>query len=291
MKTLTLLAASLVVLVSAHQARAVSGVTPLPLRYEASGVDLHGAVTSQTLEGSFGTNLLGLAFTDANIYDFYSPPLLTSVTLTTNYQGGGIVAMTNTAPTSANDFQAVAIMVYYDYDPVTGVDTQIANAGNAISTPQSVNHGKLAQWTLIHNPLSANYTIPAGHLVHVSLIVELISGNPGSYGQLLYNGPSSATTIGLLPENVSLSGGWPFGGVVTGPPSIVSITALGNQTVQLNCAGSSGGTYLIAVTPALGAGASWTCISTNVADTNGLFQFIDTDAANHISRFYRARTP
>ena len=47
----TLLVGSFLTVVCTYQAGAAS--TPLALRYETNGVYTHGAVTSQTLEGSF----------------------------------------------------------------------------------------------------------------------------------------------------------------------------------------------------------------------------------------------
>ena len=289
-KSTALITGTFLALACAHLA-AAPATTPLALRCETNGVFIHGGVTSRTLENSFGANPLGLAFTGTNTYDFYSPPLSAPITLTTSAKGGATIVMTNTAPTSANDFQAGAMMGFYDYDPVAGVDTLIVNAGNAISPPQNVNHGQMAQWSLIQNPLPANYTIPVGHEVHVVVIVSLISGNPGSYGQVLYNGPSGATTIALLPQNLSLPGGWPLGSVVTGPPQILSIVANPDPSMQLNCSGGGGGTYLIQATTNLASPSSWITISTNVAGTNGLFQFTDTGVTNYPCRFYRASTP
>ena len=35
----------------------------------------------------------------------------------------------------------------------------------------------------------------------------------------------------------------------------------------------------------------WTPIATNLADTNGVFQFTDPGATNNIQQFYRIRSP
>ena len=273
---------------SARQAGA-AGSTALPLRYEPNGVYLHGGVTSQTVESTFGNNPQGLPVTGTNTYDFYSPPLSAPFSLTTAAKAGGIVAVTNTAPTSANDFQVGAMMNYHDYDPVTGVETRVANAGQAISPPQNANHGKMALWTLIQNPLAANITIPVGHLIHVQISVAVISGNPGSYGQLLYNGPSGASTVALLPENLSVPLGWTAQSVAVGPPTIISIVGAPDHSMQLNCSGTASGSYLIQATTDLGS--PWVTISTNMANSSGLFQYVDTDAPNYSYRFYRASTP
>ena len=36
---------------------------------------------------------------------------------------------------------------------------------------------------------------------------------------------------------------------------------------------------------------NWTAISTNKTDSNGLFMFVDSDATNYPSRFYRGFAP
>src|SRR5579859_4885528 len=90
-------AASVLVLVSALRANAAS--TPLPLRYQPNGVYLYGGgLAGHMIENSFGTDRRALAFTGTSTYDFYSPPLLTGVTLTTSEKAGGTIVMSNSAP-------------------------------------------------------------------------------------------------------------------------------------------------------------------------------------------------
>ena len=90
-----LMLGSLLMLASPSDVRAVDG--PLPLRYDYNAVAIHNGLTSQTIATSYGTNRLGLAFTGTATYDFYSPPLTTSVSLQTNDQGNGLFTFTDYA--------------------------------------------------------------------------------------------------------------------------------------------------------------------------------------------------
>jgi hypothetical protein len=57
--------------------------------------------------------------------------------------------------------------------------------------------------------------------------------------------------------------------------------------VTANLTGTPGQTYVLQATTDM---VHWTAISTNVADSNGLISFTDTNAGNYRSRFYRSAT-
>lgn len=63
------------------------------------------------------------------------------------------------------------------------------------------------------------------------------------------------------------------------PDGSVQVTASGGIPNQIYILQASSGNGI------------WTAISTNSADANGVFPFIDSDATNHAMRFYRAATP
>jgi hypothetical protein len=71
---------------------------------------------------------------------------------------------------------------------------------------------------------------------------------------------------------------------------ILSLTPTSDRRISIDCLGTAGASYQIQATSDLAA-AVWTTISTNQAGTNGLFQFVDSDAANYPCRFYRISTP
>lgn len=76
----------------------------------------------------------------------------------------------------------------------------------------------------------------------------------------------------------------------TNPPVITSIQINTNQTVTLNLLGTAGGWYRVQAAAQLPA-AGWVDISTNLADTNGVWTVTD-DLTNGLpARFYRAVTP
>jgi GH25 family lysozyme M1 (1,4-beta-N-acetylmuramidase) len=71
------------------------------------------------------------------------------------------------------------------------------------------------------------------------------------------------------------------------PVTIISISGPGNGTVQLNFTGTPGYVYLIEAAANLTQPITWTILSTNAADANGLFNFIDVNAASYPDRYYR----
>lgn len=289
MKYSTLIAAGFLGLLFTQTAMAAP--SPFALRYEPNAVSIHGGVTSQTVESTFGTNALGLAFTGTNAYDFYSPAISTPITLSASEKTSGLIVMSNSAPTEANDFSVFGWMSFYDYDPVSGTDTFVAKARQPANSARKVVHGKTTQWLLVQAPQHNDYTIPPGHLLHIVVTVVLNSGDPGKYGQLIYNGPQGSSTMALFPRNASLPVSWTPASLIQIKPNISSIVALPDGSVQLNCTGAPSSYYLIQATTNLSDPSAWSNVSTNMTDSSGAIQWTDTDAANHTYRYYRLATP
>jgi hypothetical protein len=301
--------------------------------------------------------------------------------LTTGDKGGGTITMRNTAASGANDFAVVAQMQFYDYDPATGAETPIVATGN--SGNHNVNHGVTSTWAVPNPNLPGDVTVPAGHLLHARLLVTLNSGNPGAFGQVLYNDVTNSCTA-LLPQNrfktwnftpptgyaitsqptdQSVTNGFTATFSVTatgagltyqwerstdsgsswnnvnganaadyttpattaadngnqyrvvvngacGPslvssvatltvmsaaappvssaPTIISLNIMPDHSALLQCAGDQDQVYMIQATTDLVSG-NWLTISTNAIGSNGLDSFMDTDATNYPSRFYRTK--
>jgi hypothetical protein len=72
---------------------------------------------------------------------------------------------------------------------------------------------------------------------------------------------------------------------------ITNIVANLDGGVTLNCAGYAGYPYLMQIATNLTPPVTWQTVSTNVADTNGTWQFTDPNAGSCPSRFYRLATP
>jgi len=74
------------------------------------------------------------------------------------------------------------------------------------------------------------------------------------------------------------------------PVNITGVSVLADGTVQLNFSGTPDHIYLIEAATNL-APAIWATLTTNQADTNGLFQYLDLGATNFATRFYRTSIP
>lgn len=70
------------------------------------------------------------------------------------------------------------------------------------------------------------------------------------------------------------------------PPIITSIKPFGDPVIVISAKGTPSHTYLLEATFNLNPPV-WSTIATNVADTNGLLSYIDSDATNYPCRFYR----
>ena len=265
-------------LVLAFACNLAAAPTYLALRLGNQGTCSLNAATKQIVASTLGTNLCSLPFAGSTTYDFYSPPLAAAASLTTNDTCGGTIVMSNSAPTSANDFVVTGLMQFYDYDPAAGVNTLIANSGVDSSSLHSVNHDEMKEWTLIQNPLPASYTLPAGHLLHIAVVVALESGNPGPYGQLVFNGPAAdSSTTAQFPQNNVFS--WNYS------PTL-SLVALPDHTISLTCLGAGGTNYVVEATTNLALSA-WVTICTNTAGSDGIMTFVDQDTTKYPCRFYR----
>jgi hypothetical protein len=273
------------ILASVVPAFAGPGQQPLYLRLE-SGTCIYHASTCQTVETTAGTSNATLAFSGTTTYNFYSPPLATPMPLTTADTVSGTVWMKNAAPTAANNFAVTAKFQYLDYNPNTGTESLIVGTPNSV--PQTLNSGDTEHWLMEVAALPSAVTVPAGHLLHIAVTVTLVSGNPGGYGQLLYNGPSGHTSIGQLAN--SSSPAWSFGAPVTCQPNMVSIQMMPDKCAQLGCLGMPNQSYLIQATSDLKSGV-WTTIATNTSAADGCYSHIDEDATNYPCRFYRTVAP
>lgn len=259
------------------------------------GSSVSAGVATQTLETQWGSSLTNLPFSGTNTYDFYSPPLTQAVALVTSDKAGGVVYMQNTGTTTANDFSVSGQMQFFDYNPSTGTQTLLADT--TASPAKDVNHGQTVNWALPNALLVGNVTIPSGHLVHMALTITLVSGNPGRFGSVRYNGPAGPSTAGAFPQNRSQVLDWPFSSLNSGssnsgtslPQTILSIVAQLDGSMKLTCGGIWTSNYVLQATTSLDAPA-WSALSTNAVGNDGTFTYIDARATNFPHRFYRTVT-
>ena len=94
---------------------------------------------------------------------------------------------------------------------------------------------------------------------------------------------------GQFPINFNFSGNVPNPLPVNIPnASTVSIVAQPDGNPAITLSGSPDQTYVLQASFDMN---NWTSLSTNLTDSTGIFTFVDTDAKNYPSRFYRGVAP
>ncbi len=75
------------------------------------------------------------------------------------------------------------------------------------------------------------------------------------------------------------------------PPHIDGVEKLANGNIQISATGLPNASYNVEATDNLMPQVQWTLIGSGSSDAQGKFQFIDSDAPNHMMRFYRLTVP
>jgi hypothetical protein len=141
-------------------------------------------------------------------------------------KAGGTIYMKNTGTQGNDDFHVSGEFAFYDYDPGTGTNTLIA--WTPFSPDQKIGHNSTVHWPVPNGNVSAAFTVPAGHMLHVMLTIYLASGNPGNNGQVIYDGPDIAgpdpgTTVAQFPQNRAIN--WNFGSLAQTPDATITTSA------------------------------------------------------------------
>jgi hypothetical protein len=258
---------------------------PLALRCGCA-MPIHGGFTVQIIQTSFGDKLAVLPFSKTETYDFYSAPLMAPVALTKADTAAADIYVRNTATQETNDFAVAGQMRFFDYNPASGSEVLIVET--AWSHPRHVRHGRTVRLAAHEATVPADITVPRGHMIHIAMTVQLLSGTPGNFGGVLYNGPSDSSSAGHLGQNRQEALDWPLAASdpVGNVLAIYGIAARPDGCMCVSCSGKPGAAYSIQATSNLQSPAWTTVVMTN-ADANGLFSFVDADAMNHQCRFYR----
>ncbi len=179
--------------------------TDLPLRSDLA-VPIFGGSTARTLATAVGSLLFSEPYsgTGAKTFDFYSPSLTSSQLLPALTTANATIWARNTSATTPTNFTVSAVI--YDYNPVTGNQTQIMAmpaGGN-----QGVNPNTNRAVAIPLAGISTPYTIPAGHQVKFSVTMNVTSGVSGA---LLYNDTIGQPGGSILHFPASTAIAWPFG--------------------------------------------------------------------------------
>lgn len=180
-----------------------------------------------------------------------------------------------------------------------------------INTPPiagTANYSRLAGTTLIIpvSSLLTNASDADGDAISL-LSFSTNSTNGATISETSTNGTSLAyvppATNGDVTDSFTYTVADTFGATNTGvviitiatnnnqSVNITGVTTLPNGTALISFAGIPNYTYLIQATTNLTPTIVWTTIATNMAGTNGLFQYNDLDSTNYPTRYYRTTTP
>lgn len=230
-----------------------AAATSLPLRYESPGACTGSGITPLTIESVYGSSTVGLPFSGSTNYDFYSPPMTAGPSLKTSDKGAGQLWMGNND--SKIDFQVKVRFVFYDHDPASGTETQIADSGP--SAGMAVPHGKAVQINTPQGNISAPFTPIAGHLLHVRVAVTLASGTVTSaYVLLNTESGTPGDSIAMLPAGSTKT--WAFASPSSSVPVITA-----QPTSQTVCCGGSAS---LSVTASNATAYQWRKNGTNLSN-------------------------
>ncbi len=222
----------------------------------------------------------------------------------------GSPSLTTTAiagsPVSGGPYPIVAALgslsaVNYSFSFGNGTLT-VAQAAALVSVASSLNPAHTNQniaFTATVNPVAPSTATPMGTVQFKSNGANL--GSPVSLagGQANVTVPGSDLGTGSFSITAEYSdAGGNFNNNTNGLTQVVNKPAaavackmsLGRPqagSVTASLTGTPGQTYVLQATTDM---VHWTAISTNTADENGLLTFIDTNAGNYRSRFYRSAT-
>src|SRR5439155_10784681 len=184
-------------------------MTDLPMRSDFTTA-IFGGTTSRTLStvpdstpASEPFNL-GSSGSASVSFDFYSPPLTATGPALMSNDKARVTAYLQSA---SGSFSVTVGATFYDYNPSNGAQIVIVTAGDS-----NCNVGTGATKCQSQNTnLGADYTVPAGHQLKVTVTITRNSGTV--VGTFIYNGSdfssSGNESVATLPFNRFVS--WPFG--------------------------------------------------------------------------------
>ncbi len=176
----------------------------LPLRSDFTTGVFHAATDRTLTDGAFGGAVTTLTVSGDGDVDFHSAPLASAgPALTTSDRGGARLWLVNP---EAADVTVTCRATFADYDADTGDETVIVATGPSAETV--VPAGGEAECVAPAATLLAPATVPAGHLLKLTLSLHFVSG---ASVELAYNAAAGdpGDTVGRLAENRVVA--WPFG--------------------------------------------------------------------------------
>jgi len=263
------------------------------------------AATNYTLTGASGSvtvTPLPVTVTGARPYDGTTTALAAILAIATNFDGTNLTLAGSATLAAADvgleniaDFSDLALggtaSTNYTMAGASGAVTISAAPLTVTADDQSKTYGQMVAF----GSGSTNFTssgLQNGDLIEsVTLAASGNSGAPGAPVGTYMIIPSAAMGGTFTASDYSITYD-PGTLTVMLPPNTIpvtinGVTLLSNGTVQMNFTGTPGYVYMIEAATNLTPPITWTILSTNAADTNGVFSFTDLGAPNYSGRYYQ----
>ncbi len=241
-------------------------------------VDINPAPGIVTVDSASGTINWGDGTQSA-----FTQPVMTLPKL---YTTPGNYAITITASWTGHTATSVVIGNGTKSDTVLVVSSCNGPVIVAQPTNQVVFAGTTAQFTM-----NATSSIPISYQWYFNRTNPIFS--PSAFATLsLPNVTTQAAGLySVLVANSLGSATSSVASLTVVTPLVTSVNRNTNKNVTLNFVGLPSSTNRVWASTNLASQAAWQVLSTNIADTNGLWHFIDTNAIGYPARFYRYSTP
>jgi hypothetical protein len=235
-------------------------VAPTPsggtVQFYANGTGLGSPITASGGTASYFTSLLSA---DSHL-------------ITAFYSGTNGYAASSTVNASTQQVNAAPLSITAKAQSKTYGTLLAFGSGSTNFTSSGLQNSEtIGTVTLSVNSNGGATNAPVGTYTITPSAAAGGTFSPSNYN-ITYN--TNTLTVTLPPNTI--------------PVTIVGANVLGNGTVQLNFTGTPGYVYLIEGATNLMPPITWTLLSTNAANTNGLFNFNDSNAVNYNERFYRS---
>jgi DNA/RNA endonuclease G (NUC1) len=216
--------------------------------------------------------------------------------------GGG--AFINTTATAAVDSSQIATFSIaadagykVSFSSISKFDYRRSGTGPANGVMQyQIGPGAFTDLTNLSWSVSASSggSIGAIDLSGVAALQNVNAGTIVTFRIVNYGGTSSSGTWYVFDVADNSAPDLAIAGTVApvnSPPPLITAILTTNGTALINLQGVPGFTYSIQAATNLNSSADWQTIGASVTGTNGLFQFIDAEAANYPARYYRLALP
>ena len=278
---------------AATTAATTANITPARLTVTANNLSRPFGAANPTFTVSYSGFVNGETQATSGVTG--SPSLVTTATASSPVSGSPYTITAAIGSLNAGN---------YSFNFVNGILT-VTKADTTVNVTSGLNPALTNQnitFTAAVSPIAPSMATPAGTVQFKNNGANM--GSPvslaGGQGSVTVSGSAfGAGSFTITAEYTDNSGN--FNGSTNGlnqsitnpapvsTPCKISLTpSPSDGCVKASVTGTPGQTYVLQGSTDM---INWTAISTNVADANGLLTFIDSDAKNYPSRFYRGVAP